>query len=200
MDKYLENNHHNLFENKSLNFSNFVCKDCSQKKKEYEYEKSDVIPKNILNLGYIEIKVGKMPIYVTTPVMVCPFGFNQSNNQMTLQFTNVRTDPEMNSFYNFIQNLELEQMKYIGLNEEEGDLYISQIRYDKNGKYDPNLLVKAPVHSNRYDVDVKTKNGGCSITNIFKFSKLQCDIYIDKIWKFNDKYVCKWKVKKVDIL
>lgn len=200
MEQFLKNNHHNLFEGSPLHFRNFVCKDCSQKKKEYEYEKSDIIPKNILNLGYIEVNTGKTPIYVTTPIMVCPFGFTQKNNQLTLQFTNVRTDAEMNSFFNFIQNIELEQMKYIGLNEEEIELYISQIRYDKNGKYDPNLLVKAPFHSNRYDVDVKTKNGGCSITNIFNFSKLQCDIYIDKIWKFNDKYVCKWKVKKVNIL
>ena len=27
--------------------------------------------------------------------------------------------------------------------------------------------------------------------------KLKCDIYIDKIWKFNGKYVCKWKVKNI---
>ena len=197
MSKFLKYNHHNLFEGTPLSFGTFICKDCTQKKKEYEYKKLEDIPKNILNLGYIEVNSNQRPIYVTTPIMVCPFGFNQKSNQLTLQFTNVRTDPEMNSFFNFIQNLELEQMKYIGLTDDDADLYISQVRFDKNGKYDPNLLVKAPFHSNRYDVDIQGKNGGCSITNIFNFSKLQCDIYIDKIWKFNDKFVCKWKVKKI---
>ena len=36
--------------------------------------------------------VGKYLIYITTPVMLCPFGFNRQNNQMTLQFTNVKTN------------------------------------------------------------------------------------------------------------
>ena len=32
-----------------------------------------------------------------------------------------------------------------------------------------------------------------------KFSKIFYDIYIDKIWKFNEKYICKWKVKKIQL-
>ena len=26
---------------------------------------------------------------------------------------------------------------------------------------------------------------------------MQCDIYIDKIWKYNDVYYCKWKARKI---
>ena len=48
----------------------------------------------------------------------------------------------MNSFFNFIQNLEMKQMEYLGLDDDDSDLYISQIRYDKKGRYDPNLLVR----------------------------------------------------------
>ena len=100
---FLKNKHHNLFENKPLQFNNFICKDCNAKKKEYEYQEGgDSSPKDILNLGYIEISLGKFPIYVTTPLMVAPFGFNRQINQIYLQFTNVRSDPEVNSFYNFI--------------------------------------------------------------------------------------------------
>ena len=94
----------------------------------------------------------------------------------------------------------LKQMQYLGLDEDEADLYLSQIRHDKNGKYDPNLLTKIPFRSNKYDIDIRTKENSCSISNIYKFSKVKCDIYIDKIWKFNDKYVCKWKVKNVLIV
>ncbi|MBG01968.1 MAG: hypothetical protein CL470_06840 [Acidimicrobiaceae bacterium] len=196
---FLKNHHHNLFENKPLLFKKYICKDCTQKKKEYEYDNSENVPKDILNLGYIEISLGKFPIYVTTPTMVCPFGFNKSNNQMTLQFTNVKDDSEMNSFFRFIQELEMKQMEYLGINDDDVDLYISQIRYDKKGRYDPNLLVKIPFRSNKYEVEVRNRDTSCSIANIYNFSKMRCDIYIDKIWKFNGKYVCKWKVKKIMI-
>ena len=62
--KFLSNLHHNLFESKPLQFNKFVCKDCTQKKKEFEYDGSKRIPKEILNLGYVEIsgdrKLGQM--------------------------------------------------------------------------------------------------------------------------------------------
>ena len=198
---FLKNNHHNLFENKSLQFNNFICKDCTAKKKEFVYqEETDEYPKNIPNLGYIEISIGKYPIYVTTPIMVAPFGFNRQTNQIYLQFTNVRTDSEVNSFYNFVQNLEMKQMEYLGLNENDIELYNSQIRHDSKGKYDPNLIIKVPFSKNKYDIDIHNKDGEeCSISNIFKFSKMQCDIYIDKIWKYNERYICKWKVKKIQL-
>ena len=131
---FLKNNHHNLFENKPITFKKFICKDCTQKEKEYEKkdkDDDDEKPKDILNLGYIEVWIGKYLIYITTPVMVCPFGFNRQNNQMTLQFTNVKTNSEMNSFFNFIQNLEMKQMEYLGLDDDDSELYNSQIRYDK---------------------------------------------------------------------
>ena len=37
-------------------------------------------------------------------------------------------------------------MKLLGLEEEDEDSYISQIRYDKKGKYDPTLQVKFLFH------------------------------------------------------
>jgi len=195
---FLKNYHHNLFENKPITFKKFVCKDCTKAKKEYEKkDDDDDKPKNILNLGYIEMWVGKYLIYLTTPVMLCPFGFNRQNNQMTLQFTNVKTNSEMNSFFNFIQNLEMKQMEYLGLDDDDSDLYISQIRYDKKGRYDPNLLVKIPFSANKYDVEIQNKDKGCSLSNVYNFSKMKCDIYIDKIWKYNERFVCKWKVKKI---
>ena len=75
---FLKNLHHNLFEGKPLQFNNFICKDCTQKKKEYEYqEEQGIPPKNIQNLGYVNVSMGKYPIFVTTPRMVAPFGFNK---------------------------------------------------------------------------------------------------------------------------
>ena len=199
MNNFLLNNHHNKFIN-NRNYDINICKDCTKSKKEFIEIITDNKPCDIINLGFIGIKCNMAPIIITTPIMVCPFGFNSKTQALTLQFTNVKSDPEMNSFYNFIQELELEQMHFIGLNEENADLYLTQIRNDKEGKYDPNLLIKVPFKNNSYEVDIKHKDSSISIKNIYKFSRLKCDIYIDRIWKFNDKYVCKWKVKKILVL
>ena len=199
-NKFLKNIHHNVYLDKPLTYRKYICKDCTDKKKEYEFLGGDEVPKTIDNLGYIQISLGRSPIYITTPEMVCPFGFNKENNILTLQFTNINTDNEMKSFYKLIQNLEMDQMKYIGLTEDDIDLYISQIRYDKQGKYDPNLVVKVPFNNNCYDVDIRCKGSTCSVTKLYNFSRLKCDIYIDKIWKYNGKYICKLKVKKIFVL
>lgn len=195
---FLLNRNHNYYFDKTITYKNYICKDCSQKKKEYEVCKDkDCEPKEIQNLGYIEISLGKYPIILTTPIMVCPFGFNKGTNILTLQFTNFKTDPEMNSFLKFIKELELQQMQYIGLDEDESDLYLSQIKVDDKMRYDPNLLLKVPFKNNGYDVSIRSKGSSISVTNIYKWTKLKCDIYIDKIWRFNGKYVCKWKVKNI---
>lgn len=195
---FLLNRNHNYYFEKDITYKNYICKDCSQKKKEYEICKEDGChPKTLTNLGYIEVGIGRQQIVLTTPLMVCPFGFNKGTNTLTLQFTNYKTDPEMNSFIRFIKDLELKQMQYIGLEEDESDLYLSQIKVDAKKKYDPNFILKVPFKNNGYDVSIKNKDSSISVTNIYKWTKLRCDIYIDKIWKFNGKYVCKWKVKNI---
>jgi len=195
---FLLNRNHNYYFEKDITYKNYICKDCSQKKKEYEICKEDGChPKTLTNLGYIEVGIGRQQIVLTTPLMVCPFGFNKGTNTLTLQFTNYKTDPEMNSFIRFIKDLELKQMQYIGLEEDESDLYLSQIKVDAKKKYDPNFILKVPFKNNGYDVSIKNKGSSISVTNIYKWTKLRCDIYIDKIWKFNGKYVCKWKVKNI---
>ena len=196
---FLLNRNHNYYLGKEITYKKYICKDCSQKKKEYEICRDDENnPKNIQNLGYIELSIGgRQSIVLTTPIMLCPFGFNKGTNTLNLQFTNFKTDPEMNSFLRYIKELELNQMEYIGLEEDESDLYLSQIKVDGQMKYDPNLILKVPFRNNSYDVSIKNNGSSISVTNIYKWTKLKCDIYIDKIWKFNGKYVCKWKVMNI---
>jgi hypothetical protein len=197
MDRFLTNYNYDTYNGQELNFNKYICKDCTQKKKEYEYDNSNRQPKDVSNIGYIEVLSGLYPVKIQTPTMVCPFGFNRQTNQIYLQFSNLKTDPEMKGFLNCIQSMEHQQMKYIGLTSEDIDLYISQIKYDKKEKYDPNLVIKVPFRANRYEVDVRTSDNECSIANIYNFSKMKCDIYIDNIWKFNGKFVCKWKVSRI---
>ena len=59
------------------------------------------------------------------------------------------------------------------------------------------LIVKLPFVYNKYTVDIYNDNFPITIQNIQKFNNMKCDIYIDKIWKYNDKFICKWKAKNI---
>ena len=130
--------------------------------------------------------------------MTCIFGLNKKYWSINLQFTNYKNDKIMESFLNLLENIDKLNKDYLQI---EDDLYINQIKYDKNNKYDPNLIVKLPKNKNGFNVDITNKDyDNMSVFNIQKYSKMVCEIYIDKIWKFNDKYICKWKAKKIEII
>ena len=60
--------------------------------------------------------------------------------------------------------------------------------------------MKIPFKHNKFECDVHNENyASCTVLNINRFTKMNCDIYIDKIWKFNERYICKWKCKKIYI-
>ena len=196
------NIHHDNLNIQDLSCQHMSFKNVNAKKK--EYEKCTSNPKTDLKFGYSQLFYYKKPLFmVTTPVMICPFGINSqgSNFKMCLQFTNYASDPVMKSFYDFIQECEYKQMELLGLDESDADLFLTQIRHDKKGKYDPNLDIKVPFSYNKFQCDIYSDEyASVGIMNISKFSKLQCDIYLDKIWKYNENYISKWKVKMIHLL
>ena len=198
----LKNITHDLYKIDQIKYTKYLIKDCSQKKKEYIQDKSKEDAVDIKNIGYVSLYYNQNPlIYVTTPVMVCLFGLDKKTKQMSLQFTNLESDSEMKSFFDFIENVEVNNMKNLGIDEDNYDKYINQIRYDKDRKYDPNLSVKVPFVNNRYDIDIYSDNYSLiNIENICNFTKMKCDIYIDKIWKWNDVFTCKWKAKVIHLV
>jgi len=198
----LKNITHDLYKVDQIKYTKYLIKDCSAKKKDYVLDKSKENAVNIKNIGYVSLYYNQNPlIYVTTPVMVCLFGLDKRTKQMSLQFTNLESDSEMKSFFDFIENIEVNNMKNLGIDEDNYDKYINQIRYDKDRKYDPNLSVKVPFVNNRYDIDIYSDNYSLiNIENICNFTKMKCDIYIDKIWKWNDVFTCKWKAKVIHLV
>ena len=194
--------YHDKLNIQDLGCQHMSCKNVNAKKKEYEVCKMN--PLTDLKFGYSQLFYHKQAkMMVTTPIMICPFGINSigSNFKMCLQFTNYMSDPVMKSFYEFIQETEYKQMELLGLNEGTSDLFLSQIRHDKQERYDPNLDIKIPFSYNKFQCDIYSDDyEGVGIMNISKFSKLQCDIYLDKIWKYNDNYMSKWKVKMIHLL
>ena len=199
---FLKNIDHSKYVVDDITYKTFTCDDCSSKKKEFSLCEDDSSPKNLKNFGYITLQyLQNSIIYITTPVMTCLFGIDKNTWNMSLQFSNIKTNNEMKSFFDTIQRIEMFQMKYLDLNEDETHLYNSQIKYDKKGKYDPNLSVKIPFKYNRFECDIINDNySSMTILNINNFTKMKCDIYIDKIWKYNGQYICKWKCKKIHIV
>jgi len=200
----LKNITHDLYKVDQIKYTKYLIKDCSAKKKDIEYvlDKSKEDAVDIKNIGYVSLYYNQNPlIYVTTPVMVCLFGLDKRTKQMSLQFTNLESDSEMKSFFDFIENIEVNNMRNLGIDEDNYDKYINQIRYDKDRKYDPNLSVKVPFVNNRYDIDIYSDDYSLiNIENICNFTKMKCDIYIDKIWKWNDVFTCKWKAKVIHLV
>ena len=134
-----------------------LCEDMSVKQSEKTYVPCEGCIKDHPQFGHLQLKMGRnLFLYVTTPPMKCLFGFQKSgqNFNMSLQFTNLKEDSDMKYFFDFIQRVEFECMKQLGLNEEDCDRFISQIKHDKKGLYEPNLSVKLPFSYNRFQTEL----------------------------------------------
>jgi hypothetical protein len=196
----------------ALRASVFLCEDMSVSKpseRTYAKVKNDKDQETVhLDhpcFGYLQLNYMKNPfLYVTTPPMKCLFGvqnnkFNQF--QMSLQFTDLDTDPAMKSFYDFIEQTEFVCMRHLGLKAEEGDRLITQIKRDKHKKYEPNLQVKLPFRYNRFETDIYSNHSATvNILQVPSFARVQCDIYLDKVWKMNDIFHGKWKCRCIHLL
>lgn len=183
---------------------NYKCEDMSVPNSQKKYVKDENCDKDNKCFGYIQLYYLKNPqIYITTPPMKCLFGVQKTNQSfsMSLQFTNLDTDPNMKQLFDFIQNSEFRCMEHLGLKEDETEKFSSQIKYDKKGIYEPNLTVKLPFSYNKFQTDLYSDNEyALNIFNIPKFQLMECDIYADKVWKLNDIFYMKWKCRVIHIL
>ena len=183
----------------------YLCDDMSiVKEKDKTYSMCKECIKNHPQFGYYQLNYMKNNQFiVTTPPMKCLFGIQKNGNQfsMSLQFTDLEEDPVMKQFYDFIEQIQFHCMELMGLDETDADNFISQIKYDKKGKYDPNLSVKIPFHYNRFQTEIFSDH--YSEINLFQiqgFTPMKCDIYLDKIWKMNGKFHMKWKCKAIQLV
>ena len=187
-----------------LDVQGYLCDDMSvtkEKDKKYSVCKKNECIKNHPRFGYYQLYyLTNNQLIVNTPAMKCLFGIQKNGNQfsMSLQFTDLEENEEMKRFYDFIENIQFYCMARIGLDEEDADNFISQIKYDKKKKYDPNLSIKIPFHYNRFQTEIYSKDTpDINLFQIQAFTPMRCDIYVDKIWKMNDSFHMKWKCKNI---
>lgn len=190
----------------NLRFLCYLCDDMSiTKASDKKYHKTNSIQKDHPCFGYLEVCYFKNTmLYVTTPIMKCLWGVQKKGGnsfQMNLQFTDLEEDPYMKSFFDFVQNTEFMCMKKLGLTEEDADKFISEIQYDKNEIYEPSLQVKLPFRYNQFLVDLYSEfSSSVNIFSINKFQKMECDLFVDRVWKMNDKFYMKWKCKIIHMV
>lgn len=173
-------------------------------KNEYVSCFKNKIPYNNLLLTHLNVNyLGINKINITTPVMKNIFGINKRYNSfdMCLSFHNIDTDPDVKGFYDVIKAFEYSQMVQIGLTEKTQSDYLTQIRQSEDERYDPYLSIKLPFRYNKFDIDIYNKDySAMSIMDIRHGAMLRCNIYIDKIQKYNGKYICKWKCSYIDVI
>lgn len=197
----LKGREYSYYDPNQIRYTNFNCENPNVKKKKYYQDDQLAIHND--RLSYIQINYGPKYVVVKTPPMTVPFKINDKTGSfiVTLQFTNYKDDDIMNGFYEFIRQVEQTQVKHIGFDETTIDRYSSQIRRDSQKKYDPNLVVKIPFRYNKLECEAYDKDGHLiNLLNLTPFSKVQCDIYIDKIWVFNDQFICKWKCRTIQLV
>ena len=85
---FLRNNHHNIYADKDLNFKNFLCTDCTQKKKEYQYE----VPANTHIDSLEETSFFGELSYDILDNLEATLGFRTSDLEQTFTTSTVGTD------------------------------------------------------------------------------------------------------------
>ena len=105
---FLKNINCDRYKIEDIVYKTFTCDDCTAKKKEFSLCENGDCPKNLKNFGYISLQYLQNPIvYITTPVMTCLFGVDKNTWNMSLQFTGLKTDTEMKTFFRWIDPLHL---------------------------------------------------------------------------------------------
>ena len=164
----------------------------------------NIQPVDNLLLTHLNIQYNRMnKILITTPIMMNIFGINKrySTFEMNLSFIKIDTNPKMKEFYDIIKTFEYTQMVKIGLTNDTQSKYLSQIKQSKDKQYDPYITIKLPFRYNKFDIDIYNKRySGQSILDIRHGNNIRCNIYIDKIQKYNGKYICKWKCSYIEII
>ena len=151
MSNSLKNIHHDKYKVDDIQYANFLWEDCTEKQDVIQ-DKSRKFAVDLKNIAYTSIYNNTPMIYVTTPVMTCLWGWIKTKRLSTV--ADLESNPSMKSFFTFIKNIELNNMRNLGITDKDIDNYGLQIRIDKSGKYEPNLVVKVPFVDNRYAVDV----------------------------------------------
>jgi|MDTC01.2.fsa_nt_gb hypothetical protein len=142
--------------------------------------------------GKLLIKNGGKAFTLKTPVAHIPFGVEDYYNSKLVKLS-LPTD---NQFSTLIISIEDKFKELLGIDEIS-----SQLLPAKNKNYGDLLITKIVSYKNNYNIKVDKSDGTIGTTaDITKGSKGIATLLFDRIWKKEDKYYYKIKLKELALL
>ena len=142
---------------------------------------------------FITVKYNSGPLIIDAPKMYIPFGLEQEYNNYIIKLQFNRKNKDTIEFYNFLDRLE-SRLKIL----LDSDELKTQLR--PGGKYDPLLITKIQRNKDKLQIDVKNNDEFINIFKIDKKINAKSQIMIDTIFKKNQQYFYKIKLKKLFIV
>ena len=148
------------------------------------------IKNNFLNIRDNDNKIIKFK----TPYMKCPFGLENEYNKflIKLEFTNLKTDIEIEDFYNKIIFYFNELSEY-----DSTKNLIKNIRY--SNKFDPLIKFFLPFRYDKFEVNFYKNNRLVTSKELNKNSLISLDLEIPTIWFYKKTFGLTIKVLNIYI-
>ena len=143
------------------------------------------------NTEFLSVKYNDNPLIIETPTMYVPFGLEKEYNNYIVKLQFSKNNKETIDFYNFILELE-ERIKFL----LQSDNLKSEILHS-NKKYDPLLKTKIVSIKNKLTVDYLINNSNGNIFDFDKKSNIQALLMVDNIFRKQDNFYFKFKLKKI---
>jgi hypothetical protein len=139
----------------------------------------------------LHVKNNNESLIIKTPIIRIPFGLEKEYNNMVVKLEL----PKDKVFSKLIEALEKKFCEILDIP------YInSQLRLSTNERYGDLLLTKIIRYKDRAQIKVDRGNKMEYIGNLKKGDKGIATLEIDTIWKYEDKYTYKIKLKELALL
>jgi hypothetical protein len=139
---------------------------------------------------FITVRYNSGPLIIDAPKMYIPFGLEQEYNNYIIKLQFSRKNKDTIEFYNFLDRLE-SRLKIL----LDSDELKTQLR--PGGKYDPLLLTKIQRNKDKLQIEVTEDNENINIFKLEKKVYAKSQIMIDTIFKKNNQFFYKIKLKKL---
>lgn len=139
----------------------------------------------------LRVKNRNRPLIIKTPIVRIPFGLEKEYNNMIVKLEL----PKDKIFTKLIEALEKKFCELLNI-----ETINSQLRLSTNEKYGDLLHTKIIRYKERAYITVNRDDKMEYIGNLKKGDKGIATLEIDKLWKYDDKYTYKIKLKELALL
>ena len=131
------------------------------------------------------------PLIFKTPVINIPFGLETHYNNLIVKLEL----PKNKIFSNMILSLEQKFCELLNIEE-----ITSQLRPSKSMNFGDLLTTKIIKYKDKTYIDIDRNDKMDTLSSLKKGDKGIATIEIDKLWKYNEKYTYKIKLKSLALL